>query len=251
MHSFSAIASCLPFYKMTFLWQVLIQYMHARLDVSFSNDKVALACILDPRCKNSVRTPDQRQTLLSSTLEKYFPDPDASIALTNLISSSSQSSAVRGNVQSDPRTTDGRREVYEYLSANPLSCGSDPLQYWKDHEFKYPKLARLARIALSASPSSVESQRLFSLMKLDYNHLRNRLSATKAGTLARVQSLMRYFGYKDTHTLFAEPLPVRQGVTDGVDIDAQAQDDSNSVAGEMDVNEANVDEEFTLDILEE
>ena len=72
----------------------------------------------------------------------------------------------------------------------------------------YPCLIPAALAVLSAPPSSVESERVFSQMKFDYryNPLRNRLSGTKAGTLARIHSLTHYFGYEAAREMFSGPL---------------------------------------------
>ena len=46
---------------------------------------------------------------------------------------------------------------------------SDPLEWWKVHAVKYPKLAKLARKYLSSPPTSVQSERLFSEAEAIYS----------------------------------------------------------------------------------
>lgn len=59
----------------------------------------------------------------------------------------------------------------------PLSPrNEDPLIWWKTHALEYPNLKILVIKYLSAPPSSVNSERLFSAGKLVYSDNRNRLS---------------------------------------------------------------------------
>jgi len=108
-------------------------------------------------------------------------------------------------------------DVKKYLEEPPAALNCNPVVWWKENGHKFPRRARLARMALSAPPSSIDSERVFSQMKLDYSPLRNRLSGTKAGTLARVQSLMRHFGYENARQLLTEP--VRNVIDVGGDYD--------------------------------
>ena len=52
-------------------------------------------------------------------------------------------------------------EIYKNLPPAPFD--SDPLQWWKLHEGKYPLLATLARKILCIPATSVASERVFSM----------------------------------------------------------------------------------------
>ena len=70
-------------------------------------------------------------------------------------------------------------EVDNYISTTPRVIGKNecPFTWWEVNKLRFPKLSKLAAKFLSSPPSSVESERLFSLGGLIYTPLRNRLAA--------------------------------------------------------------------------
>ena len=66
-------------------------------------------------------------------------------------------------VSSEDRERDAELEVRSYLNEPTEPLSQEPLSWWKVNSFKYPGLAKLARRLLSSPPSSVESERLFSI----------------------------------------------------------------------------------------
>ena len=58
---------------------------------------------------------------------------------------------------------DAELEVRSYLNEPTEALSQEPLSWWKVNLFKYPGLVKLARRLLSSPPSSVESERLFSI----------------------------------------------------------------------------------------
>lgn len=67
------------------------------------------------------------------------------------------------------------------LTINKVTLDSNPLEWWKVHQYQFPTLALAAREALALQATSVQSERLFSKIGLLYqNKLRNRLSGESA-----------------------------------------------------------------------
>ena len=61
-----------------------------------------------------------------------------------------------------------------------LSSGFDVLQFWREHESRFPLLAMMAKCRLSAPASSAPSERTFSIAKQIITDRRNRLAPTTA-----------------------------------------------------------------------
>ena len=71
----------------------------------------------------------------------------------------------------------------------------DPLVWWKENENQYPKIAKWAKRLLGAPPSSVESERLFSIGGNIYTPKRNRLTAENGETLMLLNFNLRAFNF--------------------------------------------------------
>ncbi|KAK3086390.1 hypothetical protein FSP39_017761 [Pinctada imbricata] len=53
-------------------------------------------------------------------------------------------------------------EMESYRSENAINLQSDPLKWWKEHNFQYPLLAKMAKYYLGIPATSVPSERVFS-----------------------------------------------------------------------------------------
>ena len=69
----------------------------------------------------------------------------------------------------------------------------DPVIWWKTHKDRLPKLAILANKYLCAPPSSVESERLFSVGGRIYTPLRSRLTPKNGEILMTLSHNIRHF----------------------------------------------------------
>lgn len=69
----------------------------------------------------------------------------------------------------------------EYKKEKRLPLHEDPLNWWSGNAHKYPLILPIVRQYLSAPPSNVASEQLFSGAGLIYDEHRNRLKGEKAG----------------------------------------------------------------------
>ena len=72
-----------------------------------------------------------------------------------------------------------RHEVDIYTNTTPrvIAKNECPFTWWDANKLRFPKLSQLALKFLSSPPSSVESERLFSVGGQIYTPLRNKLAA--------------------------------------------------------------------------
>ena len=147
------------------------------------------AAFLDPRFKNLDILPVDGQLkhdvhLSVQELIERFPLPDAT---TEVQAPTATPSPVPGTLhqrmlsrfKSAPAAPalEITREIDNYLAIDALSldCGR-PLDWWRLHAAAFPMLSHLARLIMSIPPSSVESERTFSVGGLLYSDSRSRLS---------------------------------------------------------------------------
>ena len=89
-----------------------------------------------------------------------------------------------------------KHEVTSYLMEKPEPLSQDPLKWWKMNSFRFPSLSTLARQLLAAPPSSVESERLFSIGGNIYTTKRNRLTPEHGEMLMFLNFNLRAFNFQ-------------------------------------------------------
>ncbi|CAL4100128.1 unnamed protein product, partial [Meganyctiphanes norvegica] len=94
-------------------------------------------------------------------------------------------------------------EVKEYIDI-VVADQVDFLKWWQDHKEKMPKLASIANRFLGAPPSSVESERLFSVGGLTYTPKRSRLLPANGEMLITLAFNLKHFSNMEIEL----PLPV-------------------------------------------
>ena len=84
-------------------------------------------------------------------------------------------------------------EVREYLKENPkcIPQTHKPVKWWKENHMKYPRLSLLSKKYLSCPPSSVESERLFSVASHIFSQERNRLERPTSDKLMFINFSLR------------------------------------------------------------
>ena len=82
--------------------------------------------------------------------------------------------------------------VDKYLSEPLLAFHrGNSFTWWEDNKARYPSLAKLAQRYLSAPPTSVPSERLFSCARDVYDEKRNRIAPERAETLLFIKNNFR------------------------------------------------------------
>ena len=89
-------------------------------------------------------------------------------------------------------------EVAGYLSTRPRCVADDasPLEWWHLISPRFPKLSVIARRDLSSPPSSVESERLFSVATQIYSEERNWLKPENVDKLVFMNLNLRLSNVK-------------------------------------------------------
>jgi hypothetical protein len=183
------------------------------------DDKYTIATYLDPRYKSKffnnvvteqveskilnlimIRTKDTNanqeddcrpSTPSSPKRARIQIEPSTSCALHTL-----ESLLNTNEDQLDPTTTDDNSDnlrlvlqsnILEYQKEKRLPLQQDPVKWWQSNGHKYHHIVPLVRQYLSAPPSSVASEQLFSGAGLVYEEHRNRLRGEKAAKLLFVK----------------------------------------------------------------
>lgn len=85
-----------------------------------------------------------------------------------------------------------REELENFLSIPLIKRSENPIEWWKHHINEFPRMKPLILKYLSAPPSSVNSERLFSAAKRIYTDNRNRLAPNNAEKLLFIMQNMKY-----------------------------------------------------------
>ncbi|KOB68218.1 DNA-directed RNA polymerase [Operophtera brumata] len=93
-------------------------------------------------------------------------------------------------------------DLREYKKEKRLPLNEDPLVCWKGNAYKYPRLLPIVRLYLSAPPSSVASEQLFSGAGLIYEEHRNRLKGEKAEKLLFIKYNLPLFNFDGSAAMY-------------------------------------------------
>lgn len=110
-------------------------------------------------------------------------------------SSSKTSFERQSSDRSKKKTAVYNAELSKYLTLPLSPRNEDPLTWWKSHVLEYPNLKILVLKYLSAPPSSVHSERLFSAGKMVYSDNRNKLSPQNAEMLLFIMKNLLILNY--------------------------------------------------------
>ncbi len=180
--------------------QTMKQHMLSALNRRFadveSNSSLVLATILDCRFKDkffsgSIEKLRARRVLEEKVdrcteQESEVREPSPKRQKTTVLKCFSDILEEAGVVDTD--STD-KSKVDKYLSEPLVSFHkNNSFSWWNDNRNRFPHLANLARQYLSAPPTSVPSERLFSGAGEIYDDKRNRLAPERAETLLFIKN---------------------------------------------------------------
>ncbi|KRG07794.1 uncharacterized protein Dmoj_GI25723 [Drosophila mojavensis] len=161
----------------------IIKQLERRFGSIEETHLIAIACLLDPRFKNS---PSKACTKAINLLRKFLlsspnslsseNESDTSIDSANNLWSDYKKWTHAGKQTKKTRSTMNDDEVGRYLSTHVLPLSIDPLKQWGDMKVVYPKLYNLAQKYLGIPATSVPSERLFSKAGSTITKTRSRLS---------------------------------------------------------------------------
>ena len=184
----------------------MIRSLKTRFAGIEDNILLSVATIVDPRFKDR---------FFSSTITKSI----AKDALQEELRKESGASNSEVNTSTSERSTDSPCSLLEIFSDiiddscvdasspnNELDCylrepvldykRGKPFAWWVEHKTRYPTIAQIARQYLSATATSVPSERLFSSAGDIYNDQRSRISPEHAEGLLFIKSNYSLFGRK-------------------------------------------------------
>lgn len=83
-------------------------------------------------------------------------------------------------------------QMQTYLSLQTTPMRSNPLHFWKEHVQQFPSLAAVARKFLCAPCTSVDSERLFSVVSNILDEKRSRLTADRVEMMVFLKRNMHF-----------------------------------------------------------
>ena len=178
------------FKKMSLLSKLLKSKMEAKTLISHYANKILMPLVMD--C---------HQKLFPA---RYSADScDESGSSSGIFQEASSSSSSR---PSQAQCHDELQAFRKFSVKNGTEEG--PLIWWKEHESKFPVLARLARHILAIPASQIECERVFSIAGMLTRHRRNRTAADIFETIMFINKNIpqekALAGYTKTDSLFDE-----------------------------------------------
>ena len=170
------------------------------------NDKLTIATILDPRFKDKFFTEQCVKDEVKALVHRQLEDVTRVDQPSQLVENSRELepptkrpcvwttySALleeAGVHVSDPDNSEfGSTEFDLYLAEPVIQLGKEnPYTWWSKNNKRFPQLAKIAQKYLSAPPSSVASERLFSGAGNVYDDKRNKLLPEKAEMLLFIKN---------------------------------------------------------------
>ena len=187
----------------------MLKSLRGRYGDAESNEFLVLSSILDPRFKDKCFSSGQVKTVARELLQQRLSalstpvhasenidseEPSPKRSRTALLECFSEILQEAGASVSE----DSENEVARYLSEPLIEFhkGNQYLTWWANNQNRFPSLAKLAQKYLRAPPTSVPSERLFSLAGDVYDEKRNRLAPERVETLLFIKSNYNVFGHK-------------------------------------------------------
>ena len=188
-------------------WRNAVNACLDKLDgyYAISSHTLTLATVLDPRfnmeyyktnyandSENSEH-PDDIQAVVVAEYNRMFP---ASVA-SNVIAEEDRSDEDKSlfetklKLASKKRKIDIGDEILSYCKEEQIGYKKDPLEWWKMHEVRYPRVSLMARKFLAVPASSVASESSFSGARQTVTDFRHSLDEESVTFLQCMKSWMK------------------------------------------------------------
>jgi len=180
-------------------------------DTRFENIKAervyALATLLDPRYKGRLFAPDELEATKQWAIDEARFEPSHPPANSPQPPPAKKARAgpldVLDAILGTPAPTSSASaaslvdaELSAYLQGDVIGRAESPTEWWAANAAKYPLLAAEAKRYLSAPPTSVASERVFSAAGRIYTDKRNRLLPKRADMLLFLKHNLPAVNYK-------------------------------------------------------
>lgn len=204
--------------------RVMIDNLNKRFSDIEDNKLVVLGCFLDPRFKTH---PFKLKTTVKKVKDWLIEDVENSTSeesalLNNKVAETESGSEVpmkkqkldtdldkmyekmlqteshddnEGNCSLNYNYQTVSQEIELYLKDPLIGRKEDPLGWWRSNGCKYKELKMLARKYLCAPPSSVASERVFSVVGNIYDDKRNRLKGENAEKLTFLHYNLKFLNF--------------------------------------------------------
>ena len=186
----------------------MLSSLKQRFEDVEKHEELIIATILDPRYKDKFfataatkefakqRIIDMCDEVNEPPNKRQCTDDGTSACSSKVWECMSEILEDLGECSDDSVGTSGM-ELNSYLR-EPLICfqKGNPYVWWNENQQRYPLLARIARRYLSAPPTSMPLERLFSGAGNIYDDHRSRLTAEKAEMLLSIKYNLKIVGYK-------------------------------------------------------
>ena len=131
-----------------------------------------------PDSSDSAGSDDEQNVEFNFSFEKCFSDIKRKKKADQQGTSNTNATPTTTKSQFSAASIKIRTEISRYLTFKLIANNENPLNWWKANKEELPSLALLSRKYLCAPPSSVESERIFSVGGNIYSPKRNRLEPT-------------------------------------------------------------------------
>ena len=192
----------------------MLNFLQRRYSDMETTDCLALATIIDPRFKDKSFSSSYQdvKALLQEKYKEWYELVQEPLSLEpptakRVAVDTAKESRLWGCLSeilskasnpTDVASDSSENEVNQYLCEPLLDFKTgNPLKWWKCHHQRFPVLAKIAQRYLSAPPTSVPSERLFSGAGLVYDDKRSRLNPNMAESLLLIRynlPLVQRFG---------------------------------------------------------
>lgn len=190
-----------PRYKSHFFTSVVAEQVESKL----LNVTVTAIRSIRTRQSNSIQdddAPSPKRSRTQIAIEDIEMQPSTSKSSSSLQILESMLSVNEDQEEDSSTADDGdnllleiQSHLREYKKEKRLPLHEDPLMWWNRNAHKYPHILPIVRQYLSAPPSSVASEQLFSGAGLIYEEHRNRLKGEKAAKLLFIKYNLPLFNF--------------------------------------------------------